>query len=175
MGILICGLNGAGKSTIGRILAERLSFQFIDNEDVYFPKTDSSYAFSNPRSDAEAIRILEVLIDKNDRFIFAAVRGDYGDKLLSKLDGVILVEAPKRIRLERVKRRSAQRFGDRILPGGDLAQRENEWFRRVESRPENYVLTWLANAHLTCPIIHVDGTRPVEENVESLLAAIPHS
>ncbi len=175
MGILICGLNGAGKSTIGRILAERLSFPFIDNEDVYFPKTDSSYAFSNPRSDAEAIRLLEERIDRNDRFVFAAVRGDYGDKLLSKLDGVILVEAPKRIRLERVKQRSAQRFGDRILPGGDLAQRENEWFRRVESRPENYVLTWLANAHLTCPIIHVDGTRPVEENVESLLAAIPHS
>ena len=69
MAILICGLNGAGKSTIGSILAERMSLPFIDNEDVYFPKTDSSYAYSNPRSDAEAIRILETFIDKNDRFV----------------------------------------------------------------------------------------------------------
>lgn len=49
MGILLCGLNGAGKSTIGRILAERMSWQFIDNEDLYFPKEDASYLFSNPR------------------------------------------------------------------------------------------------------------------------------
>lgn len=172
MGILICGLNGVGKSTIGSVLAERMSLPFIDNEDLYFPKADRSYAFSNPRSDAEAIQILEALIDKDDRFIFAAVRGDYGEKLLSKLDFVILVEAPKETRIKRVKQRSAQRFGDRILSGGDLAQKENEWFKRVESRPEDYVSTWLADAHLTCPIIRVDGTRPVEENVERLLSLL---
>ena len=172
MGILICGLNGAGKSTLGKALAERMSFQFIDNEDLYFPKTDSSYAFSNPRSDAEAIRILEEWIEKNDRFIFAAVKGNYGETLLSKLDCVILIEAPRNVRLERVRRRSARRFGDRILSGGDLAQPENEWFQRVERRPEDYVLTWLADAHLTCPIIHADGTRPVEENAGLLLSQI---
>ena len=149
-----------------------MSFRFIDNEDLYFPKTDGSYAFSNPRSDAEAIRALEELIDENDRFIFAAVKGDYGEALLSRLDCVILVEAPRDARLERVKRRSARRFGDRILSGGDLAQPENEWFRRVERRPEDYVLRWLADARLTCPVIHADGTRPVEENAESLLSQI---
>ncbi len=172
MGILICGLNGAGKSTIGRSLAERMSYRFIDNEDLYFPKTDRSYAYSNPRSDAEAMRILEELIDNDDRFIFAAVKGSYGEKLLSRLDCVILVEAPKATRMERVKQRSAQKFGDRILPGGDLAQRENEWFNKVESRPEDLVLTWLADARLTCPIIRVDGTRPVEVNVASLLSVL---
>ncbi|MER2151019.1 MAG: shikimate kinase, partial [Candidatus Limivicinus sp.] len=43
MGILICGPNGTGKSTLGRMLAERLGYRFIDNEDLYFPKTESSY------------------------------------------------------------------------------------------------------------------------------------
>ena len=43
MGILICGLNGTGKSTLGRMLAERLGYGFIDNEDLYFPKNESSY------------------------------------------------------------------------------------------------------------------------------------
>ena len=38
MGILICGLNGCGKSTLGRQLAERLGCRFIDNEDLYFSK-----------------------------------------------------------------------------------------------------------------------------------------
>ncbi|MCR5093001.1 MAG: AAA family ATPase [Lachnospiraceae bacterium] len=59
MGILVCGLNGAGKSTLGKQLAERLSYTFIDNEDLYFPKTDERYTFSDPRNDEEVIRLLE--------------------------------------------------------------------------------------------------------------------
>ena len=38
MGILICGLNGVGKSTIGRILAQRLTYAFIDSEELFFSK-----------------------------------------------------------------------------------------------------------------------------------------
>ena len=38
MGILICGLNGTGKSTLGRLLADRMEYEFIDNEDLFFPK-----------------------------------------------------------------------------------------------------------------------------------------
>ena len=45
MGILICGLNGSGKSTLGKALADRMGYEFIDNEDLYFPKADPSYAF----------------------------------------------------------------------------------------------------------------------------------
>ena len=95
MGILICGLNGAGKSTLGKALAERLGYEFIDNEDLYFPKTDPAYSFACPRSREEAVRLLEERIAGNDRFVFAAVKGDYGDKLAASLDHVVLIEVPK--------------------------------------------------------------------------------
>ena len=49
MGILICGLNGTGKSTLGKMLADRLGYEFIDNEDLWFPKTDPAYTFSGPQ------------------------------------------------------------------------------------------------------------------------------
>ena len=47
MGIIICGLNGTGKSTLGKALAEKLHFHFIDIENLYFPKTNPNkiYAF----------------------------------------------------------------------------------------------------------------------------------
>ena len=167
MGLLLCGLNGAGKSTIGRILAERMSWQFIDNEDLYFPKEDASYLFSNPRSKEEVIHLLEEKIEEDDRFVFAAVKGDYGEKLLTKLDYVVLIEVPKETRMERVKMRSVRKFGDRIQEKGDLADKENSWFSVVNSRPENFVTEWLER--VACPVIRIDGTAPVEENVDYLL------
>ena len=41
-GIMICGLNGTGKSTLGKALAEKLHFYFIDNENLYFSGTELS-------------------------------------------------------------------------------------------------------------------------------------
>ena len=116
MGILICGLNGAGKSTLGKMLAERIGYMFIDNEKLFFPKADESYMFSTPRNKTEVIRLLEERIEGNDRFVFAAVKGDYGDKLIAALDHIVLIDVPRMILSRRVRDRSFQKFGNRILP-----------------------------------------------------------
>ena len=170
MGILICGLNGAGKSTLGKMLAERIGWAFIDNEDLYFPKTNADYLFSGPRSREEAVRLLEERIAESGRFVFAAVKGDYGDKLIASVEYIVLVEAPKRIRRQRVRDRSYGRFGKRILPGGDLYDKETAWFSLTDSRPEDYTTKWLET--LGRPVIRVDGTLPPEENVEYLLSVL---
>ena len=170
MGILVCGLNGVGKSTLGSMLAERLGYRFIDNEDLWFPKTDAAYRFSGPRSREEVIRLLEERIAENRRFVFAAVKGDYGDRLLAALDHIVLIEAPKEVRRRRVRERSFAKFGERILPGGDLYERETAWFALTDSRPEEYTERWLATVHR--PLIRVDGTLPVEENLARLVSIL---
>ena len=170
MGILICGLNGTGKSTLGRVLADRMGYEFIDNEDLWFPKADPSYTFSASRSEEEVTRLLEERISANNRFIFAAVRGNYGSKLIASLDHIVLIEVPKQIRSRRVRERSYQKFGDRILPGGDLYDRENSWFSLTDSRPDTYVTDWLKT--LDRPVIRIDGTLPVEENVDCLVPVL---
>ena len=170
MGILICGLNGAGKSTLGKALASRMGYEFIDNEDLYFPKTDSAYDYSDPRSKEEAIQLLEKKIDNNSRFVFAAVKGDYGDKLISAIEHIVLMDVPKDVRSQRVRARSFRKFGSRILPGGELYDKEQKWFAFVDSRPEDYVLTWLET--IKCPVIRVDGTLPTEDNVRYLMSVL---
>ena len=168
-GILLCGLNGAGKSTLGKALAEKLNFYFIDNEELYFPKTDPNYTYASPRTREEVEKLLFNEIKAHENFVFASVKGDYRD-CSSFFRYAVLIDVPKDIRIQRVKNRSFQKFGDRMLPGGDLHEQEENFFDLVKSRAENTVEEWVQS--LSCPIIRVDGTKPVEENIRIVMANI---
>lgn len=166
-GILICGLNGTGKSTLGKAFAEKLRFHFIDNEDLYFPKTDPTYLYAAPRTRAEVEKLLLQEIQTHENFVFSSVKGDYGEAILPFFQYAILIDVPKDIRMQRVWNRSFQKFGDRMLPGGDLYEQEERFFDLVKARPENDVEEWIQK--LKCPVLRIDGTRAIEENVDFIM------
>lgn len=168
--IIVCGLNGSGKSTLGKVLAERLHFHFIDNEDLYFPKTDPDYVYATPRSREEVEKLLWSEIKAYENFVFTSVRGDYGETICPYFQYAVLIDVPKDIRIQRVKNRSFQKFGERMLLGGDLYEQEEKFFDFVKSRPENMVEKWVQS--IKCPVIRIDGTKPVEENVDSIIEEI---
>ncbi|MBO2516928.1 MAG: hypothetical protein CW338_06600 [Clostridiales bacterium] len=168
MGILVCGLNGAGKSTVGRLLADELDCRFIDNEDLWFPKDDPGYLYAAPRSRDEVIRRLEEIIAEDDRFVFAAVRGDYGDKLLASLTCAVLIEVPRKERMLRLRQRSFGRFGNRMLEGGNLYEREKAFLDMAAGRTEDHVERWLYSTGL--PVFRMDGTMPPAMNVEEFMS-----
>lgn len=170
MGIIICGLNGAGKSTLGKVLAKKLHFFFIDIEDLYFPKTDPDYVYASPRTHEEVEIILLHEMKTHENFILASVKGDYGEDISPFIQYVILLDVPKNIRLQRVKERSFQKFGNRMLLGGDLYEQEEKFFRFVESREENIVEEWVKS--LNCPVIRIDGTKSIDENANFIIECI---
>ena len=163
MGIIICGMNGSGKSTLGRALAEHLGWRFIDNEDLYFTKTDLARPFAVQRTQDEVEALLLAEVRRDDKFVFAAVRGNYGDAVLPYYKAAVLVEVPREVRLERVKARSYAKFGARMLPGGDLYESEKAFCDLIAARPEDYATRWLDTVDI--PVLRVDGTKPVGENV----------
>ena len=168
----MCGLNGAGKSTLGRELAKELGSFFIDSEDLYFPKTGPCYAYASPRSREEVGRILFREIKSHESFVFAAVKGDFGENIDPFFQYAVLIHVPKEVRIQRVRSRSFQTFGNRMLPGGDLHEAEENFFRLVESRAEDTVEEWVRA--LSCPVIRIDGTKPVEENIHFIIEQIGH-
>lgn len=169
-GIQICGLNGCGKSTLGKALAERMGFHFIDNEHLYFSRTHTDEPYINPRPRAEVIRILMEEVRRHPDFVFSAVKGDYGEEIIPLYSYVVVIEVPKDIRLQRVRNRSFQKFGYRMLEGGDLHSQEEAFFKLVESRQDEDIENWLQK--VSCPIIRVNGTKPIADNVEYILRAI---
>ncbi|MBO5323602.1 MAG: AAA family ATPase [Oscillospiraceae bacterium] len=170
IGIQICGLNGSGKSTLGRALAERIGFYFLDNETLYFSETDTDKPYTNPKSRKEVERLLMEEIHEHTDFVFSAVRGDYGKEIIPMYDYVVMIEVPKDVRSLRIRNRSFQKFGNRMLMGGDLHKQEEAFFQMVESRQDDYIENWLQM--VKCPIIRVDGTKPIEENVERIIKQI---
>lgn len=167
IGIIVCGLNGSGKSTLGRALAEKLGFHFIDNENLYFPKTDPNYTYASPRSRDEAEKLLMDEVKEHKNFVFAAVKGDYGKDILPLYNYAVLIDVPKEIRIQRVRNRSFQKFGGRMLKGGDLYEREERFFDFISARPENYVEEWVQS--LNCPVIRADGTKPIDNNLNFIM------
>lgn len=169
-GIIVCGLNGCGKSTLGKTLARKLQFHFIDNEDLYFPKTDPNYIYASPRSREEVEKLLWGEIRAHENFVFTSVKGDYGETIYPFFQYVVLIDVPKDIRIQRVKNRSFEKFGERMLLGGDLHEQEEKFFNFVKSRPENTVEKWVQS--LKCPVLRIDGTKPIEENVDFIMEQI---
>ncbi len=166
-GIIVCGLNGSGKSTLGKALAEKLDFHFIDIEDIYFPKTNPDYIYASPRTREEVEKLLFREIKTHENFVFASVKGDYGETIYPFFRYAVLIDVSKNIRIQRVRNRSFQKFGNRMLTGGDLFEQEKRFFDFVKSRPENTVEEWIQS--LKCPVIRIDGTKSIEENVAFII------
>lgn len=81
-----------------------------------------------------------------------------------------MIDVPKDVRMKRIKNRSFQKFGNRMLLGGDLYEQEERFFDLVKSRAENTVEKWIQS--LSCPIIRIDGTKSIEENVNLVMEQI---
>lgn len=165
-GILMCGLNGTGESTLGKALAKKLNFYFIDNEDLYFSKTNPEYLYAAPRTRMEVEQLLLDEIAAHENFVFASVKGDY-ENAIALFQYAILITVPRELRMQRVKNRSYEKFGNRMLPGGDLHDQEERFFEFVKGRGEDSVEEWIKT--LNCPVLRVDGTDSVEKNVEFIM------
>ncbi|MCL2859367.1 MAG: AAA family ATPase [Oscillospiraceae bacterium] len=169
-GIILCGGNGSGKSTIGKELAESLNYKLMDVEDYYFPKKDSDFKYDYPIPKNEVIELLLKDMKENEKFVMTSVTGNYGDEITSQYTFVVIIDVPKDIRLERVRKRSFEKFGDRILLGGDLHEKEKKFFDMVASRPDDIIETWVNT--LNCPVVRIDGTKPVSYNVKLIISKL---
>ena len=169
MKIIVCGLNGAGKSTVGKALAERLGFPFRDIEDYYFPHSgDYKYRSSRTREAVAALLLGDLMQLEN--VVLASVKGDYGSEVEKQFTHAVYLAVPQDIRLARVRARAYGQFGERIYPGGDLYEREEGFFRMVRDRTEAHVKDWLDR--LSLRVITVDGTQCAESVAEKIAEAL---
>ena len=176
-GIAIIGLNGAGKSTLAHILAKKLNYFKIDVEDYYFPAQRSSrinalegkssadvsfIPYLSPKAKSEVEFAIRKDINCYPQFVLSGVTLNWSESILSQIDIVFYLHVPLNERLQRIRSREAQRFGSRILPGGDMYDQHIEFLNKVENRSEQEITRSLEN--LSCPVVNVEKLLPLRND-----------
>lgn len=163
-GIAIVGANGSGKTTLGKRLADLLGYKHMDVEDYYF--NESVIPYANPRTAEEVQELMLADIKKYSHFVLSSVNCDFGSEINSFYNCVIYMKAPLDIRLKRVKQRSIDKFGNRVLIGGDMYEQEQIFFEFVLSRTMDKTDKWLQD--IKCPVFYIDGTETITNNAEMI-------
>lgn len=161
-GIIICGLNGSGKTSLGSKLAASLGFKHMDIEDYCFLPSDTPYSFRSSREEWERAMLRD--IHMSEGFVITAVSPMLCSEINSLCRLTVYLSAPLETRLARMKNRSIEKFGERVMPGGDMYESENKFYEFAAGRLPDSIEKQLDT--LGCPVICADGARAVSFNVK---------
>lgn len=172
----IFGASGSGTSTLGRAISEKTGYIYLDSDDYLWAPTDPK--FTTKRTPAERLALLVKDIDEAENAVLSGSLVGWGDPLIPGFTLAVRLVVPQDIRMERLKQREYGRFGDRVLPGGDMYKIHQDflqWAAGYEDGPatmRSRAMHDLWQQKLTCPLLTLDGTQPVEELVEAVLEAL---
>ena len=168
-GIFILGLNGSGKTTLGRALAERLNWFRMDVEDYYFP--DMTVPYANARSKADVERLMLADIRAHGHFVLSSVSADLCEEIRHYCVLAVRLQAPKALRMSRIEQRELARFGARVLPGGDMYERQ-QWFHEYAGKRDESVVSCAIEA-LNRPVLTLNAAQPIEHSLQQIIDALP--
>ncbi|MCL2287538.1 MAG: hypothetical protein FWC32_14395 [Firmicutes bacterium] len=177
MGIIIFGASGAGSTTLGKEIAKRLNFQYLDIDD-YLWRWDTKIPLTATRPVEERTELLLNAIKMHPRFILAGTIFSNQKLFEPVIDLAVFLSTPAEVCAQRVHTRELARWGERILPSGDMykATRFHGDFDDYVDNAQKYETAdaskfgrklheqWISE--LLCPVLRVDGMKSIAENAD---------
>jgi adenylate kinase family enzyme len=171
--INVIGASGCGTSTVGRSVASSLSIPHFDSDDYYHAKSDPP--FLNPRSPEERYELIYRDLSSSGSWVLSG--GVVGWMPCPELDFTCMVflQVPVGVRIQRLRQRERERFGVRILEGGDMHETHEEfmrWASRYDVGDVDGKTLARHEAYLEaqrCPVLRFRGDLPLEAVTEEVL------
>lgn len=152
MKIIIAGVSGSGKSTVGRLLAERLGWEFADADDFHPPENIAKMKAGIPLDDADRAGWLDAL----------------GNHLASRGDIVLACSALKKIYRDRLRELAGPL--EFIVLRVDRQVLTDRMKSRAHFMPPSLLDSQLATLELGDDVTEIDNTLPTDEVVSGLAA-----
>lgn len=171
--IHILGASGAGTTTLGRALAERLHSPHFDTDDYFWLPTDPPFTHQRARTERQQLLMNDIM--SQDSWVVSGSLCGWGDVAIPLFELVVFLWIPHDIRMERLRQREHERFGERILPGGDMYEHSQVFLAWAASYDDGDVHIrsrrrhdqWLST--LPCPILCFEGEYTIEEQLAVLM------
>ena len=182
-GIILFGGMGVGDTTLGRAIAEKLDWPHFDLDDFIW-RWDTPRPFTVIRPRAEKIAMLREAISHHPHFVMSGSMFSFRKEFETCFELAVFLTAPAEVRAERIRKRELGRWGARVLPGGDLYESDGSIHKDYmacvrgydEGSEEVFSLAqhkkWAKELAQRCPVLRLDGTRPVEENAARVIEAL---
>jgi len=180
MGIIVFGASGAGSTTLGKTIAQRLDFQHLDIDD-YLWCWNTKIPFTVVRPRKERTEHLMDDIKKHPNFVISGTIFDDRKLFENLFDLAVFISTPREICAERVYVRELARWGERVLPGGDMykSTRFHGDFNDYIVNAQKYETADISKfglllhkqwiAELPCPVLHLDGTKDITSNADVVI------
>jgi adenylate kinase family enzyme len=173
--IHIFGASGSGTTTLAKSACDKLKYKHFDSDNYFWLQTDEPFTIESPRE--ECLKLMKEDLLSSNNWILSGSLSGWGDIFIPYFDLVVFVYVPQDARLERLKKREHERYGNRILPGGDRYEASKDFLEWAEaydtgtkngrSLPKHEV--WLKT--VDCPVIRIIN-QELEKSIENLTNAI---
>lgn len=171
----ITGASGCGVTTLGGALAARLGAVHIDMDDHFWVATDPPYQVKREVPE-RLVRIRDEQA-RTGRWVVSGTLDGWAEPVTGEAELIVFLQVPTEVRLDRLRRREQERFGEALLPGGAMHRNHLEFLEWAAHYDDGSLPgrnlprheKWLAG--LALPVLRLDGTRPTEELVAAVLAA----
>ena len=173
-GIILFGSAGSGKTTLGKMVADRLGFPYFDLDD-YIWREDTDKPFTVMYKREEKISRLMSDISKGEVFVMAGSMDSFHAPFVPLFDLAVHITASVETRIARINMREYERFGSRILEGGDLVENHQKFLdvvARYDSDGSPCLETHRQWANtLPCKVIYMNGDESLSHNVKLIIEA----
>jgi len=173
--IHIFGASGSGCTTIAREVSKRLGYSHFDSDNYFWLQTEEPFTIERDRE--ECLNLMNEELSNSDNWILSGSIADWGNVLIPHFDLAVFVYVAADERLERLKKREYERYGDEMLVGGtkhekakkflDWAAGYDEGKQNGRSLPKHE--SWLKN--LKCESIKIINNN-FGESVGAIINAI---
>lgn len=176
MKILIFGASGSGTTTLGSEIAKRTDFRHLDVDDYYWKKTNPPFQEKIPL--AERNEHLKADLEKSKKVIVSGSLVSWGKEWETAFDLAIFIQLENSERMERLKKREIERYGEKLLTDKKIQKNSNaflEWANQYENPTFNGRSLKMHNAWievLGCEVLRLDGKMELTKKLDIVLGKI---